>query len=657
MRRFTGFVVVLLALAATGWGKVALPHIFSDHMVLQQGQPIAVWGTADAGEAVTVTFAGRRARTTADDKGQWRVRLRAQKANSKGQTLTVAGTNTLTFTDVLIGEVWVCSGQSNMQMSVSSSLDAPKEIAAAKYPGIRLFTVPNTTALQPQTDCGGAWFVCAPETVPGFSAAGYFFGRHLHETLKVPVGLINTSWGGTVAEAWTSAPALRAKLPEFNNALDALAGKEEDQKKAVATYQQRLEERRAGLQELYSREDDVAAAGKYAATDYDDAAWKPMTLPGNWELRGMNDVDGIVWFRKTIDVPAAWAGKEIIVRTGPIDEVDQCWFNGVKVGGKGRMRTGETSFWNVPREYRVPGTLVKAGKNVIAERVFDALGQGGLWGATGETMYVELADGTDKTRLPLAGEWRCWPEFVLVNVPPYPGGPNVPSVLFNAMIHPLIPYGIRGAIWYQGESNAGNPKQYRTLLPTMITDWRTRWGQEFPFMVVSLANFMARASGPVESGWAELREAQAMTAARLPKVGLALSIDVGDAKDIHPKDKQTVGLRLALAARAIAYSQKIAYSGPVFQAMTVQGNKAVLTFAHTNGGLVVRGEALQGFAIRGKDGPWQAAQGAIQGNTLVVWADGVAVPTAVRYAWANNPACNLYNGAGLPAVPFRTDVE
>jgi sialate O-acetylesterase len=654
--------LVLLAAAAllgsAALAEVALPHIFSSHMVLQQNKPLPVWGTAQPGEVVTVTFAGQTRKTVAGADGRWLVRLRARRAPAKqsGLTMTVAGTNVLTLTDLLLGEVWICSGQSNMQMSVSSSANARQEIAAATDPHIRLFTVPNVTAKGPLSDCSGEWKVCSPDTVGGFSAAGYFFGRHLRQQLHVPVGLINTSWGGTIAEAWTSADALRAKLPEFTPALDALGTTNESLKQAMVAFDRKMNERKQACETMYAMEDDLAGAGKLAAPALNDQAWKTMSLPGNWEEKGMPGADGIVWFRKTLTVPAAWAGKELILRPGPIDEVDDTWFNGTLVGGKGNSRKSETDFWNIPREYRVPGNLVKAGANVVAVRVIDAVGQGGLWGAQAATMYAEVADGSDPTRLSLAGDWRYFPEFLLPALPQNPTTPNVPSVLYNAMIHPLIPFALQGAIWYQGESNAGRAKQYQTLLPTMISDWRTRWGQgDFAFLIVQLANFMARGTAPEESSWAELREAQTLTTTALPNVGLALAIDIGDDRDIHPKNKQEVGLRLAYNALALAYHKKLPYSGPLFRAMTVTGGVAELTFTHLAKGLVVKGDALKGFAIRGADGKYVWAQAKIVGKTVHVWSEKVPAPVAVRYAWANNPECTLYNSAGLPAVPFRTD--
>lgn len=639
---------------------VRLPSVFSDHMVLQKMDKVPVWGQAQPGETVVVSVAGKKASTKAGTNGQWKVTLNLARSAPGPHVAVVQGNNRIEIQDVLVGEVWICSGQSNMQWPLSLAQNAGPEMAAATYPQIRLFTVPNVTAMTPQADCPGQWVACSPETAGSFSAVGYFFGRNLHQALGRPVGLINTSWGGTAAEAWTSASALMANLPEFKVALEALKHPSEADQLAATNYQLKVEARQLALQSLYALEDDLAGAGKTAATTFDDQAWATMKLPANWETQGLTNLDGVVWFRKMIVVPEAWAGKEIVLRLGPVDEVDNTWFNGTLVGGKGRSRTGDTSSWNIPRLYRVPGTLVKAGANTIAIRVFDCLGAGGLWGETSEVMYAECGDGSDATHIPLAGDWRYFVAFTLPVLPPNPAQSQAAqaSLIFNAMIHPLIPYGIRGAIWYQGESNAGLPLQYRKLLPTLITDWRTRWGEgDFTFLIVQLANFMARNPAPEASLWAELREAQALTTAALPKVGLAVAIDIGDGADIHPRNKQDVALRLSLAARGIAYKEKLPYQGPTFKAMTVKEGKAILTFKNVDGGLMAKGESLKGFAVCGKDKLFVWAQAKIDGGKVTVWSETVPEPVAVRYAWANNPECNLYNAANLPAVPFRTDSE
>jgi len=652
----------MIAAAVIVWSGVAsadlkLPSIIGDHMVLQQGMPAPIWGKADPGEKVTVSFAGQTRETVTDTNGHWLVRLKTLKAprNQAGQSMTLTGKNTITLQDVQIGETWLCSGQSNMQWPLGGVLNAQAEIASANFPMMRLFTVPNVTAAFPTDDCGGKWVVCSPETASGFSAVGYFFGRHLYQNLKQPIGLINSSWGGTVAEAWVSANALKTNLPEFIPALSALGDPSKSYEQAMADYKKKLVDFDASMEKFYATEEDLSGTGKIAAPDYDDSAWKAMPLPGNWELHGLPDLDGIVWFRKTIDVPAAWAGKELILLPGPIDEVDVTWFNGIQVGARGRSRTHDVQYWNQPREYHCPGSLVKAGKNVIAIRVSDSFGQGGLTGAPGEAMRVALADGSDKTPIPLSGDWRYWVEFTITPRPSNPSNPNVPSVLFNAMINPLIPFAMRGAIWYQGESNAGRGVQYQTLLPTLISDWRTRFGGDFSFHIVQLANFMARSEKPSESAWAEIREAQSLATTKLPKVGLALAIDIGDDKDIHPKNKQEVGRRLGLAAEAITYNRKVAFSGPVFKSMKIEDGKAELSFTQINGGLKVKGDVLKGFAICGADKKFVWAQAQIKGKKVIVSAPEVPAPVAVRYAWGDNPECNLVNGADLPAVPFRTD--
>ena len=639
--------------------EIRLPAIIGDNMVLQQGRPTPIWGWSDANDTVTVSFAGQTKSTEPDANGRWQVILDPLEANATPGDLLLSSkikNQKSEIKNVLVGEVWLCSGQSNMQWGVGASRDAPQEIAQAKYPSIRLFTVACQTAAKPQQDCVGSWRVCSPESVPAFTAVGYFFGRKLHKELKGPIGLIGSSWGGTVAEAWTSAGTLREKLPEFAPGLDRLAGNDAEEQKAVKTYEQRNAEFQAQCKKMYALEDDHATAAKYADPKFDDSAWKTTKLPGNWEAGPLPAVDGIVWYRKSLELPKGWAGKEIILRPGPIDEVDVTWFNGVEVGARGRSRTREVGFWNIPREYRVPGKLVRGGANVVAIRVSDLVGQGGPWGQPADTMFAELADGSDATKVSLAGEWRIWPEFVAPPRPHNPQTPNRPSVLYNAMIQPLVPFGVRGAIWYQGESNAGRPVQYRTLLPALIGDWRRAWQtDDFPFLIVQLANFMAPADLPQESSWAALREAQLKTLA-VPKTGLAVIIDIGEAKDIHPRNKQDVGLRLALWALRDTYSKEMTCSGPLYESMKVEGNRVRLRFAHLGGGLVAEGGPLKRFAIAGEDRKFVWAEATIDGGTVVVSSPAVPKPVAVRYAWANNPeGCNLYNAAGLPASPFRTD--
>jgi sialate O-acetylesterase len=505
MRTLRSAVLPLLAGLLVLHASVAFadvkPHaLITDGMVLQQGPKANIWGTADKGEEiVTVSFLGRDYKTAVGPDGKWVVQLVDLKPGGPHE-MTIAGTNKVTIKNVLIGEVWIASGQSNMEMHLQSCADAEKAINASANPKIHLFTVPHTIASTPQLDVNGKWSECNPDTVKNFSAVAYYFGRDVQKALDVPVGIIHTSWGGTPAESWTSRGTLEA-----NAALKYYVAKADkeftDDPEAIAKYKEDL-------------------------AKYEEAAKK-----------------------------AKEEGKP------------------------------------APRAPQAPG------KNS-----------------------------------------------------------HTPTGLYNGMIAPLLPYAIRGAIWYQGESNAGKADEYRTLFPAMIKDWREQWKQgDFPFLFVQLAPFMKIEKEPTDPAWAHLREAQLVTMLTVPKTGMAVITDVGDEKDIHPKQKEPVGARLALAAQALAYGQKIEYSGPIFDKLKVDGNKAIISFTHVGGGLVARGDKLEGFTIAGEDKQLFNADATIDGDKVIVVCDKVARPVAVRFGWANYPVVNLWNKDGLPATPFRTD--
>jgi sialate O-acetylesterase len=561
--------------------------------------------------------------------------------------LKVTGSEEVEVKDILVGDVWLCSGQSNMEWDVNSSDNAPAEIAAANYPKIRLFTVPKKVAVAPTETVDASWEVCSPATVPGFSAVGYFFGRELNRETGIPIGLIDSTWGGTVAEAWTSAEALET-MDDFKAAVADVR----DQKGGPGNAQARFERSMAA----WWKKNDPGSAEQPSWSDpkFDANAWKSMKLPGHWEGQGLPEFDGVVWFRKEFDLPEAWAGKDLELHLGPIDDRDTTFINGTEVGSRDN--------WLAARDYKVPAGVAKPGRNVIAIRMLDTAGPGGAFGEA-KGMKLELAgDAKEKPEpIALAGDWRfkdSTPMGRLSNPPEPPGSsPNRVTVLYNGMIAPLQPFPIQGAIWYQGESNAGRAKQYRKLLPTMIADWRGGFESgDFPFLIVQLANFMAVKKQPAESSWAELREAQFLTTKALPGVGIALAIDIGEANDIHPRNKQEVGRRLALDALATTYGKDIEFSGPIFKTMEVQGKTIKLSFDHVGAGLVAKGGGkLEGFAIAGDDGKFTWAEAVIDGDAIMVSSPEVAKPVKVRYAWADNPICNLYNQAGLPAVPFRTD--
>ncbi|MGD8786071.1 MAG: sialate O-acetylesterase [Phycisphaerales bacterium] len=499
----TVFGILLLLNTSASWADIKLPAIIRSNMVLQQDMKVPIWGWAEPGEEVTVSVSWHSMKwaVTADKDGKWKFKMTPPQAGGPYE-MTLSGKNTIKLENIMVGEVWVCSGQSNMEWPVAQTNNAKQEIAAADYPNIRLFTVVKRVADKPQSDCKGRWTQCSPQTIAGFSAVGYFFGRELHKELNVPIGLIHTSWGGTPSEAWTRREIL---------------------------------EKEADAAPILERYDEAVAKYPQAKKDYEQKV----------------------------------------------------------------------------EEWKKAAEQAKSENKPAPQRPWPPLG---------------------------------------------PGHSHAPSGLYNAMLAPLIPYGIKGAIWYQGETNAGRAYQYRKIFPAMIKNWRNDWGQkDFPFLFVQLANYKAVNPEPVESYWAELREAQLMTL-DLPNTGMAVIIDIGEADDIHPRNKQDVGKRLALWALAKSYGKELVYSGPIFKSMTIKNEKTILNFDHVGGGLTAGGgESLKGFAIAGADRKFVWADAKIEDNQIVVSSDKVTNPVAVRYAWADNPICNLYNKEGLPATPFRTD--
>ena len=634
---------------------VTLPAIIGDNMVLQQDKKVRIWGWAQPKEQVSVTLASQKGAAVADDKGHWETLIGPMKAGGPYE-MTIRGNNTLTIKNILIGEVWVCSGQSNMEWPLINAKNGAATVAQANHPEIRLFTVQKATSGSPLEDVKGHWVVTSPENAGQFSAVGYFFGVELNQKLKVPVGLIHTSWGGTPAEAWTSHDAL-ASVPELKPILDRY----QDSLKDLPQRQQAFEQRLAEWihNNLYEDTGNKGEALGYAAFETNTSDWQSMNLPQYFESAGIK-MDGSIWFRKEVDIPQAWVGKQLELNLSSIDDFDTTYFNGTKVGSIG-IETANS--YMVPRRYKVPAELVKPGRNVIAVRVFDSAGEGGFGGAG--KMALAPVGASDADAIPLAGAWLYKietqmppknPDWGSRPEAPGPTNQNSPSVLYNAMIAPIVPLSIRGAIWYQGESNAGRAYQYRTLFPLMIRDWRTAWGEgDFPFYFVQLANWQPIRDQPGDSEWAELREAQTMTL-KEPQTGMAVIIDIGETNDIHPKNKTDVGHRLALWALANTYGQKIEYSSPMFSLFKVEGDKVRVKFSHTAGGLKTSdGAAPKAFAIAGDDHKFVWADAKIEGDSVVLWSKDVVKPVAVRYAWADNPVTNLYSKIDLPAAPFRTD--
>ena len=624
-------------MATTSVNHPFLNPLFSDEMVLQRGQSDPVWGWTTPGATVRVSVAGKKASAVAGADGAWMARLPLLPTGGP-YTLRVDGPQTAVLVNVQVGDVWVCSGQSNMEFGLGNAINADQETAAANYPKIRLFMVQHNVKLDPQATAPVApWAICTPQSVRqggwnGFSAVGYFFGRDLYKSQHVPIGLIETDWGGTPAEAWTSGPAL-TKLPDFRAAVAQLGSSG-----SVTTSM-------AQQMSAWYAKNDPGMAAKWSDPTADAAAWPTMTLPVLFQDAGIPELssfNGIIWFRKTVDIPADAAGKDVTLHF-MADDNDTTWINGTQVGAM--------EGYNIPRAYHVPAGVLKAGPNTIAVRVLDTGGKGGIYGDPAG-LSLEVPEGRT---ISLVGPWQYQAGVSLTKAAPLPRGPvdqNTPTTLFNGMVNPLIPFGIKGAIWYQGEANAGRAYQYRTLLPAMIGDWRTRWGEgNFPFYIVQLANW-----APGGDSWPELQEAQWLTAKNVPNVGIATAIDIGDAIDIHPKNKQEVGRRLALVAEAQAFGEKVEDSGPLYKAMTVDGGAIRLTFTHLGGGLTAKNAApLTGFTIAGADRKFVPADARIDGDAVAVSSALVPSPVAVRYAWAADPAISLYNKANLPALPFRTD--
>lgn len=627
---------------------VILPPCFTDNMVLQQQSQAALWGTASANAKLKITTSWNHKiyQLNVPASGRWELKV-ATPAAGGPFTISFNDGQTRLLNNVLIGEVWICSGQSNMELPLAGWGKVnhyKEEIAAANFPKIRLLTVNRATSTQPLDSFSvksGSWQICSPATIAEFSATAYFFGRNLFLDKHVPIGLIHTSWGGTVAEAWTSAGSLKT-LPDFKGQVEALekenlqpGSKMQKQHTTIESFTHQLNSLDSGYQ---------SNVPVWSAVTLETARWKNMQLPTLWENAGLPAFDGIVWFRKNITIPASQAGKDLMLSLGPVDDNDITWFNGEEVG--------RTEGYTVNREYKIPGKLVKEGENILAIRVTDTGGGGGLYGSPA---LLQLR-GMGGFSIPLAGQWLYKPGTGNIPAPIVTENPNRPTVLFNAMINPLIPFTMRGVIWYQGESNTGKAFQYRTLFPQLIKDWRAHWKiGNFPFLYVQLANFMDTIAHPAESAWAELREAQLKTLA-VPNTGMAVIIDIGEAKDIHPKNKQDVGRRLALIARARVYKEHIEDSGPVFTKLVKAKNKLILSFSHAAGGLKTReNQELKGFAIAGKDHIYHWAKAKIAGNTVILSSIEVNMPEAVRYGWANNPVCNLINTQKLPAGPFRTD--
>ena len=621
--------------------QVKLPQLIRDSMVLQRDSKIKIWGWAAKNEKVTVKFNGKILRTTTGADGKWSLSVSAMKAGGP-YTMDITASNKILIKDILIGDVWFCSGQSNMvhQMNIHDVTYA-NDIASANYTEIRQFLVPTGTSLQgpKQNFTSGFWKAAVLEDVRPFSAVAYFFAKKNYEKYHIPIGIINASVGGTPIEAWTSEEGLK----DFSSLINTI------QKNKDTAYINSMNRNAAANNAGRPQQKDLGMIGekKWFDVSYIAKGWRNINIPGYWQDQGIKNLNGVVWYRKEIEIPASIADVPAKVFLGRIIDADVLYINGVQVGN--------TTYQYPQRRYNVPANLLKGGKNIFVIKVTNIAGKGGF---VPDKPYCLFAG---KDTIDLKGTWQYKVGEVYTAGGGFGGGgiaaQNQPAALYNAMVAPAINYSIKGFLWYQGESNSGRAEEYAKLQPAQIIDWRNKWQQgNIPFLYVQLPNFMDADYIPSESQWAALREAQ-LKSLSVSATGMAVAIDLGEWNDIHPDNKKDVGERLALVAEKIAYGENIVYSGPIYQSSKTEGNKIIISFNHVGSGLKTNdGEQPGEFAIAGADKKFVWGKTKIEGEKIIVWNDEIPNPMHVRYAWADNPVNpNLYNKEGLPASPFRTD--
>ena len=619
--------------------QIKLPKLISDGAVLQRDTEIKIWGWASPEEEISVHFKNKVYLTKTDNQGNWHITMPAQKAGGPYKMELKGGKNTITLHNILIGEVWLCSGQSNMELTMKRLQDYYAEaIKNSKNSKIRQFLVPDAyNFIQEQSDLSnGTWMEASPENLMEFSGVAYFFAKELYEEFEVPIGLINAALGGSPVEAWLSEDALKS----FDTAYNTLQRfKDPD---LISKIEQKDQKRQQDWFALLNEKDKGFIKGsEWFLKDYNDATWSSMQVPGYWEDHGLPNIDGVVWFRRSIEIPQNMVNKEAKLWLGRSVDQDHVYVNGTFIGS--------TGYQYPPRKYTIPNDLLVTGKNTITIRLINQQGKGGF------IMDKPYFLSVGKDSIDLKGSWKYQLGTIMEALPEPTFIRWQPSGLFNSMIAPLLNYKIKGAIWYQGESNTQNPKLYYNTFPALINNLRARWNiGNFPFIYVQLANYMEEAFMPSESNWAELRNAQLNTL-KLANTGMVVATDLGEWNDIHPLDKKSVGHRLALNAQKLAYHKNVVNSGPIFKSSEIRDNQIVIYFEEVGSGLMAKdGLALRQFQISGPDKNFVWADAKIVENTVVVKNDSITNPTYVRYAWADNPAgANLYNRDGLPASPFR----
>lgn len=637
---------IVLCISQLSIAQVRLPQLISDGMVLQRDTKLNIWGWASPGEKVNIKFHHKNYKATTLLSGKWSVLITAMKSGGP-YTMEISASNHITIHNILVGDVWFCSGQSNMVLPIERVKEKyPQEIAKANYPEIRNFFIPTRSNVSKAAEdfSDSKWIACDSNNVLQFGAASYFFAKKLFDKYHVPIGIINSSVGGTPIQAWISANGFN-DLPAYYKRIIQLhdtAYLRQLQHQPIVNY---AEESR----HINQLDKGLNGEKPWFDTTYNALNWHHFWLPGYWADQGIKGLNGIVWFRKEIDLPAYMDGKPAKLFMGRIVDADNAYVNGELVGS--------TTYQYPPRRYTLSPGILKAGKNLIVIKITNTAGKGGF---VPDKRYF-LSVGKDT--IDLRGDWQYQVGEVFEPVRNLPANEpfvaqNEPAGLYNTMVAPAIPYKIKGIIWYQGESNTDKPNDYKKLLPALIANWRKKWNEgNIPFIYVQLPNFMEVQYFPSESSWAELRDAQ-LKALSMPNTAMTVNIGLGEWNDIHPLDKKDVGDRLALAAENLAYGDtSIVGSGPIYKSAKIEGDKIIVSFTSIGHGLKIEnGNALTQFAIAGADKKYVWANAIIKNNQVIVWSDSVKNPLYVRYAWADNPeGANLYNVDGLPASPFSTD--
>ncbi|MFA6087756.1 sialate O-acetylesterase [Mucilaginibacter sp.] len=635
-------------------GIVRLSNLFSDNMVLQRQKQIKIYGTVNTKASFEVEFAGKKKKVSTSGQGNWEVTFPAMEAGGPYQ-LKIVSDSSFTLKNILLGDVWICSGQSNMEWVLRRTLNGPYELKKANCDGIRFFTVPKNVASFPTENTKDAsWKTCSTDNAWEFSAVAYFFARDLYAKYNVPIGIIHSSWGGTPAESWISREAI-ATHPDYKQKADSLA-KAFESGNTIEVLQKQVYTNNSlpYLKSLLQK--DRGFIEKWNKNDYNDAGWKPFIVPGTLEQFGPNDYKGSIWLRKHIKIPASMSGQDLTLIMEKLNERDITYFNGTEVGriaGAGGKRV-----------YRIPKAMVNQGENVITIRLESFIKPAGFEARDASIIRLEQMVETDSpTTIPLAGEWKYMPGLPLADYPQQPKPSitvsSLPSVLYNGMIVPLEKFTIKGFLWYQGENNAEKAFQYKTLFPLLIKDWREKFNQgDLPFIFTQLSGYGPITNDPVDNFWAELREAQFQTLT-LPNTGMAVTIDIGDPYDIHPLNKQVVGKRLAAEAMKLVYGESDINTSPLYQSVTYNADSVRIKVTNAPKGLMTKGTtAPKGFAIAGADKKFVWANAKIEGNEIVIWQKNIK-PAAVRYAWTGSPVesngANVFNKEGFPLSPFRTD--